>query len=185
MASLRQSRPGVSLLEVVIAVAMSSMLILATVWEMRQLLWVARQNHQALVADSLAWDVVWRAYNAQGWSMPAAMTNGELTVGYDSQGYRLAGASALARAVDGGADSASRVSLAVGDVTPLRAGGRRLRSLAAEVRWYDDVPVWSDTAVAEHWHVRRVGLYKPAFERSWTRVEEDVLSSDDKAGGRK
>ena len=178
MAGVRQSHPGYSLLEVMVALAISSALILATVWEMRQLLWVARQNHQALVADSLAWDVVWRAYSAQGWSMPAAMTNSELTVGYDSQGDRLAGAAVLAR--DRADFNTNSVALAV-NTRPLLDGGRNWRQLTAEVRWYDDVPVKSGTAAdaGKKWHVWRVGLPKPAFERSWTRVEEDVLSTDD------
>lgn len=147
-----KARVGVTLIETLVAVAITSIILSASVLSLRQMEWGARRNHEYLVADTLAWDVIWRAYNSPRWASAIHGTNSMLRTGL---------------LVRNGEDLTVRlVTFPDG-------------SLESVVEWRDLRPLPSSTggsALDDGFRRRRLRMSRPrTFDRYWRRVETDRL----------
>lgn len=152
-----KTRDGVTLIETLVAVAITSIILSASVLSLRQMEWGARRNHEYLVADSLAWDVIWKAYNSPRWSSAIAGTNSALRTGLlvrDNEDVTVR----LVTSPDGSLETLIK--------------WRDLRPLKLDENLPDDLD-------AQHRH-RRLNMTRPrTFDRSWRRVEIDHQPKDD------
>lgn len=154
-----KARDGVTLIETLVAVAITLIILSASVLSLRQMEWGARRNHEYLVADSLAWDVIWKAYNSPRWSSAIAGTNSALRTGLlvrDDKDVTVR----LVTSPDGSLETLVKWR----DLRPLNIDGEKLPDDA------DD---------ADQYRYRRLVMTRPrTFDRFWRRVEIDHQPKD-------
>lgn len=184
-----RTRRGLTLVETMVSAAIVTLTISGTVLHLRQSLWTARRNHEYLIADSLAWDVLWRAYNtSSAWTPPSTNeTLRTVVTGPGSAREELYGADALEREHDDRDSQNKRlkVRLTVADIAPdaevshvLPKPGGGAKELVAEVSWGDLRPIilvdgQGNEAPMER-RSRRFTMRKSAYDRAWHRVETDI-----------
>lgn len=174
-----KSRGGVTLIETLVAVAMTSLVLSGSVLSLRQMEWSARRNHEYLVADSIAWDVIWKAYNSPRWSSAIAGTNSMLRTGWN------AGLQEQKRGETVGSLPGFRILQRQGDDRGTKAEVKLVTmpdgSLETTVSWKDLRPLVSGNGLdGEDTRRRRLTMKRPrTFDRFWRRVEIDRLQGDE------